>query len=76
MPANTEPLHEANDAHSYVYRRRLSGGELVPAVIAGVCIGLAGFYLARLMIQRTRLVDNQPVGRPLRARPRLHGDRG
>jgi hypothetical protein len=43
-------------AASYYYRRPLTARELLPAVGAGVGAGLAVFYLARLLLQRTPLV--------------------
>jgi hypothetical protein len=39
-----------------VYRRALSGRELLPAIGAGVAMGLAGFYVARLFLERTPLL--------------------
>lgn len=67
-------------AAEYYYRRPLTLGEMVPAIGAGVAVGLAGFYLARLFLQRTPLA-RQPeipivgergtiVRRPARARAR------
>lgn len=49
----------------YVYRRRLSGRELLPAVGIGVVAGLAAFYVARIVLQRTTL---RPERRPRSAR--------
>jgi hypothetical protein len=43
----------------YVYRRPLSGAELLPAVGAGIVTGLAAFYVARLFLQRTPLLPEQ-----------------
>lgn len=40
----------------YSYRRRLSATDLVPAIGIGLAVGLAGFYVARLLLQRTTLV--------------------
>lgn len=39
----------------YSYRRRLSGTEWLPAIGIGVATGVVGFYLAKLLLQRTRL---------------------
>ena len=39
----------------YSYRRELSLRELLPAVGVGVGVGLAAFYVARLVLQRTPL---------------------
>ena len=43
----------------YVYRRRLSGRELVPAIGAGIVTGLAAFYVARLLLERTPLLPEE-----------------
>lgn len=48
-------------AASYYYRRSLRLQELLPAIGAGVGAGLAAFYLARLMLQRTPLVREQGI---------------
>lgn len=49
----------------YVYRRRLTGRELLPAVGVGVVAGLGAFYLATILLQRTTL---RPERRPRSAR--------
>ena len=43
-----------------MYRRSLSGRELLPAIGAGIAAGLAGYYVARLFLERTPLL---PEGR-------------
>lgn len=43
----------------YVYRRRLSARELVPAIGAGIVTGLAAFYVARLFLERTPLLPEE-----------------
>ena len=40
----------------YTYRRELRPTELIPAIGAGIAVGLAAFYVARLYLQRTPLV--------------------
>lgn len=50
----------------YVYRRSLTGRELLPAVGVGVGVGLAAFYVARLLLQRTPL----DIAGSARERPR------
>lgn len=40
----------------YIYRRQLGLAELLPAIAIGFGAGLAGFYLARVMAERTPLV--------------------
>jgi hypothetical protein len=37
----------------YYYRRRLKLDDLLPAIGAGIGIGLLGFYVARLYLQKT-----------------------
>jgi hypothetical protein len=54
MLANPDPRHDAPE--SYVYRRPLSGRELLPAVVIGVGVGLVAFYVARLFAERTPLL--------------------
>lgn len=49
----------------YVYRRHLADRELLPALGIGALAGLAAFYLARIMMQRTSL---RPERRPRSAR--------
>ena len=39
----------------YVYRRDLAARELLPAVGVGVAVGLAAFYVARVLLERTPL---------------------
>jgi hypothetical protein len=75
MSANPEPLFEATDRRHYYYRRRLTVGELLPAIAVGVGAGLAAFYLTRLMAQRTPLVPS-PGHEPARRGPRGIGGRG
>lgn len=43
----------------YVYRRSLTSRELLPAVGAGIVAGLAGYYVARLFLQRTPLLPEE-----------------
>jgi hypothetical protein len=43
----------------YVFRRTLSGRELIPAIGAGVVTGLAAFYVARLFLERTPLLPEE-----------------
>jgi len=60
----------------YYYRRKLVAKDMLPAVGAGVAVGLAAFYIVQLLIQRTPLVPKSklprdPLAPPLRA---LGGD--
>jgi hypothetical protein len=66
MPANTDPRPMI--AERYYYRRRLGVRELLPAVAIGVGVGVAAFYIARLLAQRTPLRAADATPR-LRSRP-------
>jgi hypothetical protein len=59
MSANTDPL-PVEPANRYFYRRHLTGRDLLPAIGAGVAIGLLGYYVARLLIEREPLVPDGP----------------
>lgn len=48
-------------AAEYYYRRPLSLTESLPAIGAGVAVGIAGFYLARLYLQRTPLLSQPEI---------------
>jgi hypothetical protein len=52
------PRHTAR-LDGYVFRRPLSGRELLPAVGIGVAAGLAAFYVAGLFLQRTPLLPEE-----------------
>ena len=41
---------------TYVFRRELELVETLPAIGAGIVTGLAAYYVARLLLQRTPLV--------------------
>ena len=43
----------------YVYRRPLSGRELIPAIGAAIVTGAAAFYVARLFLERTPLLPEE-----------------
>lgn len=51
---------------AYFYRRPLAVTELLPAIGAGVVVGLAAFYVARILIERTPF---QPLERPVTMAP-------
>ena len=48
------PSHRPADGE-YTYRRPLGVRELLPAIAVGLGAGLVGFYIARLLLQRTPL---------------------
>jgi hypothetical protein len=58
----------------YTYRRKLRASELIPAFGAAAGLGLAAFYVVRLLLQRTPLLprtatpDALPEPRPSRPR--------
>ena len=66
--ARTYPALEkaSNMSEDYYYRRQLGAADLLPAIGAGVAVGLAGFYLVQLLVQRTPLV---PSAAPVREPP-------
>lgn len=51
-----KPAFGATTATDYYYRRKLSLREQLPAIGVAVGAGLAAFYVARLLVQRTPLV--------------------
>ena len=55
QPVDRPPRPTAR-LEGYVFRRPLSGRELLPAIGAGIVAGLAGFYVARLFLERTPLL--------------------
>ena len=58
------PSREIARLEGYVYRRKLSGKELLPAVGAGIVTGLAAFYVTRLFLERTPLLpEDRRVGK-------------
>jgi len=73
MPAKPEPLFEATDRRHYYYRRRLSRAELLPAIAIGIAAGLAGFYLAKVLTQRTPFLPDEPAPRSDRPQRRGRG---
>jgi hypothetical protein len=60
-------------AAEYYYRRALSLPELLKATAVGVGAGLAAFYVARRLLERTPLLVER--GLPTPARPRVPGRR-
>jgi hypothetical protein len=62
MSATSDP--RPDERESYYYRRRLSGRELLPAVAIGIGVGIAAFYIARLLAQRTPLLGTSVPPRP------------
>lgn len=53
----------------YYYRRRLSARELLPAVGAGVGVGVVAFYIAKLLLERTPLDMQTNAGDAARLTP-------
>jgi hypothetical protein len=59
MARSDRPTHATARLAGYVYRRPLTGRELIPAIGAGLVTGLAGFYVARLFLERTPLLPEE-----------------
>jgi hypothetical protein len=59
MARSDRPTRATARLEGYVYRRPLTGRELIPALGAGIVSGLAGFYLARLFLERTPLLPEE-----------------
>jgi hypothetical protein len=58
------PTREVARLEGYVYRRTLTGRELIPAVGAGIATGLAAFYLTKLFLERTPLLpEDRRIGK-------------
>jgi hypothetical protein len=70
MPAKTDP-RDVSGTSRYYYRRALSTRDLLPAIGAGVAVGLAAFYLVRVMLEREPLVPERGAAAGARSsRPR------
>jgi hypothetical protein len=54
-----EPPRLTTRLDGYVFRRRLTGRELVPAIGAAVATGLVAFYVARVFLERTPLLPEE-----------------
>jgi hypothetical protein len=52
----SERSDEPKVSREYTYRRDLRPVELIPAIGVGIAFGLAAFYVATLLTQRTPLV--------------------
>lgn len=59
MPRSDRPTQATARLDGYVYRRPLTGRELIPAIGAGLVTGLAGYYVARLFLERTPLLPEE-----------------
>jgi hypothetical protein len=69
MSAKSNPRRSpSSDVESeYYYRRRLGTLEVLKAVGVGIGAGLLGFYVTKVMLERTPL---RPERRPRSTRPR------
>lgn len=54
-------VHGRRGPATYVYRRELTLVELLPAAGAALVTGLAAFYVARLLLQRTPLAEEEEM---------------
>ena len=52
----SERTDETKVSREYTYRRDLRPIELIPAIGVGIAVGMAAFYVATLLTQRTPLV--------------------
>jgi hypothetical protein len=59
MARSDRPTHATARLEGYVFRRPLTGRELIPAIGAGIVTGLAGYYVARLFLERTPLLPEE-----------------
>ena len=66
MSAMREP-RSSSAVPEYYYRRTLSVRELLPAIGIGIGAGIAAYYVARVLLQRTPL---RPERRPATERPK------
>ena len=71
MAAMVDPRSTSAESE-YYFRRRLTLRELLPAIGIGIGAGLAAFYVARVLAQRTPL---RPERRPKSVRPKGVGSR-
>lgn len=61
---NKSPARQTTRLDGYVYRRRLTRMELVPAIGAAIVTGIAAYYVAKLFIERTPLLpEEQRLGK-------------
>ena len=51
----------AAPATDYIYRRQLTLGDQLPAIGIAIGAGIAAFYVARILIQRTPLVPARDI---------------
>lgn len=70
MSALSDPRQVVNTAadEKYYFRRSLTVRELAPAIGAGVALGVATFYLAKLFLERTPLRVERNAAPPERGR--------
>jgi hypothetical protein len=55
MPSLERTASRRPAESEYSYRRTLGMREILPAIAVGIGAGLLGFYIARLLLQRTPL---------------------
>jgi len=72
MPAKSDPRDDSGGSE-YFYRRSLSVRELLPAIGVAVAAGVAAFYIARIMKQRTPLAPELVASRRNKRRQLKHG---
>ena len=72
MDANNDP-RDRDAGSRYYYRRALSARELLPAVGIAIGVGLLGFYVARILAERTPLLSEVAHPQTERRRRRRRG---
>lgn len=55
MPSLERTPSRGHADGEYTYRRKLGVREMLPAIAVGIGAGLLGFYVAKLLLQRTPL---------------------
>jgi hypothetical protein len=74
----SERSDETKVSREYTYRRDLHPVEMIPAIGVGIAVGLAAFYVATLLTQRTPLVPGgklspkERLDQPVRRSARMH----
>jgi hypothetical protein len=72
MLAKSDPRDDSGGSE-YFYRRSLSVRELLPAIGVAVAAGIAAFYVARVVTQRTPLAPELVASRRKQRRQLKHG---
>jgi hypothetical protein len=74
-PSTSDGSRNDDRESGYYFRRALSARELMPAIAVGVGAGLVGFYLTRLLLERTPLPKTSRAGARSSRSPRVTAPR-